>query len=281
MIRDPKQFRERYKRWKQGIQVYESGRPIQVDDVVPQYENGKESYWDMYNKALTMTLDPREQYDYVGYLNKYGSLTPSDTNIGHYTDEFKLPQHPTFSNESIYSTSQRPGGRWFNDGLIYEHSDYTINHSDETIDYLTFADPNTRSVYKGGYLLPSILVKPKKYNPGKDDAVDNTLSIVKDVASFLPIVGTGIDIYDAINGDKDAIAPALIGVAADATGLGLLGKAAKAQKAYKAAIKLGNRLDSYKAMQKANAAIKQASAATATFIADMYSNVLQQTKSDK
>jgi hypothetical protein len=31
---------------------------------------------------------------------------------GHMGDEFKLPTHPTFSDESRYSTADKPGGRW-------------------------------------------------------------------------------------------------------------------------------------------------------------------------
>lgn len=31
---------------------------------------------------------------------------------GHYTDKGKLPWHPTFSGESIYSDEEMPGGEW-------------------------------------------------------------------------------------------------------------------------------------------------------------------------
>lgn len=36
----------------------------------------------------------------------------SRANDGHFTDKFKKPTHATFSNESIYSTPERPGGKW-------------------------------------------------------------------------------------------------------------------------------------------------------------------------
>lgn len=51
-------------------------------------------------------------YDYRGYFKKYG---PVDLAEGeHLTDEFKLPGHPTFSDESIYATGiySRLAGRW-------------------------------------------------------------------------------------------------------------------------------------------------------------------------
>lgn len=39
-------------------------------------------------------------YDYRGFFKKYG---PVDIKQGqHFTDEFKLPAHRTFSNESVY-----------------------------------------------------------------------------------------------------------------------------------------------------------------------------------
>lgn len=35
---------------------------------------------------------------------------------GHFTDQFKKPNHPTFSTESQYSTPQNPGGQWLQSG---------------------------------------------------------------------------------------------------------------------------------------------------------------------
>lgn len=35
-----------------------------------------------------------------------------DPVTGHWSDKGKRPNHPTFSEESIYSTPQTPGGRW-------------------------------------------------------------------------------------------------------------------------------------------------------------------------
>lgn len=31
---------------------------------------------------------------------------------GHFTDQFKKPNHPTFSDQSQYSSAQTPGGKW-------------------------------------------------------------------------------------------------------------------------------------------------------------------------
>lgn len=51
-------------------------------------------------------------YDYRGFFAKYG---PVDIRNGqHFTDEYKLPNHPTFSNESVYAAGQAApyAGSW-------------------------------------------------------------------------------------------------------------------------------------------------------------------------
>ncbi len=60
-------------------------------------------------------------YDYRGFFQKYG---PVDIRHGqHFTDEFKLPNHPTFSNESVYATGPAAdfAGSW-SDGDVYTPS---------------------------------------------------------------------------------------------------------------------------------------------------------------
>ena len=50
-------------------------------------------------------------YDMAGYQQKYGQpvmRTPGQ----HYSDEFKYPNHPTFSDQSKYSTPEQQGGKW-------------------------------------------------------------------------------------------------------------------------------------------------------------------------
>ena len=51
-----------------------------------------------------------EYYDYGGYRDKYGEFDMSGGK--HLTDEFKLPAHMTFSDDSIYSGPGREGGKW-------------------------------------------------------------------------------------------------------------------------------------------------------------------------
>src|SRR6266853_1522730 len=54
-------------------------------------------------------LQPQD-YDMAGYTAKYGPPDQSDGK--HLTDEFKLPNHMTFSTDSKYSTPGQPGGTW-------------------------------------------------------------------------------------------------------------------------------------------------------------------------
>ncbi len=49
-------------------------------------------------------------YDMEGYIKKYGQ--PDQSKGQHLTDEFKLPNHITFSTDSKYSTPEKPGGVW-------------------------------------------------------------------------------------------------------------------------------------------------------------------------
>lgn len=57
--------------------------------------------------------DSGDDYDLRGYWKKYGTLNPIASN-GHLTDEFKLPNHRTFSNESRYFNGQPWAVDWQN-----------------------------------------------------------------------------------------------------------------------------------------------------------------------
>ena len=49
-------------------------------------------------------------YDYAGYRNAVakGLVKPKEGEEDHYPDTFKLPNHVTFSNESMYSNEKTP-----------------------------------------------------------------------------------------------------------------------------------------------------------------------------
>lgn len=58
----------------------------------------------------------RAGYDYESYFtNNYEDAIRQLSNLQHFPDTYKLPNHPTFSNESIYSRGPMMGGSWVND----------------------------------------------------------------------------------------------------------------------------------------------------------------------
>lgn len=68
---------------------------------------------DIYTPLQNALLSVRPEdsdYDLNGYIAKYGA--PDQSNGKHLTDEFKLPNHPTFSTQSKYSTQKQRGGAW-------------------------------------------------------------------------------------------------------------------------------------------------------------------------
>ena len=107
------------------------------------------------------------------------------------------------------------------------------------------------------------------------------MSTVKNIASFLPFVGTAIDGYDVIaNGQYDKAPQFLLGLAGDTLGFGAAAKAYKAYKAYKALrtakILAPNSISTpalYKAMQASNKAVNRGIAAAATDIVSHAENV--------
>ena len=63
------------------------------------------------NQAVLPYYDPNKtDYDYEGYVGAYG--IPDQSKGQHLTDEFKLPNHITFSTGSRYSNPQMQGGKW-------------------------------------------------------------------------------------------------------------------------------------------------------------------------
>ena len=116
----------------------------------------KQKIWDAYNTQLTpgeeagyqiaksnspFTNDTGSDYDLRGYYNKYGGFG-TDAENGHLTDEFKKPNHPTFSTESNFYDGQPYAVDW-NKTPNYDSamtsspfSDYLSSLSDEDFNKL-------------------------------------------------------------------------------------------------------------------------------------------------
>ena len=72
----------------------------------PDINNKGETYDEW--KSKNAPNDNGSDYDLLGAFK--ANLQPVAN--GHFPDTFKKPNHPTFSNQSIYSTADQPGGEW-------------------------------------------------------------------------------------------------------------------------------------------------------------------------
>jgi len=84
--------------------------------VPPQYKSMQD--W--------INTEKKYGYDLQGYVDKYG--VPDVAGGKHLTDEFKLPHHITFSDQSIYHSKETPGGKWEEVGGVWHYtpSDFVI-----------------------------------------------------------------------------------------------------------------------------------------------------------
>lgn len=84
-------------------------------------------------------------YDLRGFYQSQGQLSENN----HASDTFKKPNHPTFSNQSMYSTPEMQGGKWSEreDGMtLFEPSPINkIMYSPEQLsNYFNKVEPNSQ-----------------------------------------------------------------------------------------------------------------------------------------
>lgn len=105
-------------------------RPISAgfDTALPQDQEQAYRQWMQQightsENGMAVTPDfTGQDYDYRGFFNKFG---PVDISQGqHFTDEFKKPNHDTFSMESKYSRPGMLGGVW--QGENFTPSSYNL-----------------------------------------------------------------------------------------------------------------------------------------------------------
>ena len=107
-------------------------------EILSKIRNHDYSYHNSVNRLVSGDARPpyptedSPDYDLESYISKYGD--PGQAGTGkHLTDEFKLPNHMTFSNESIYSNPETQGGRWQsggNDRWAFTPSDFNLTRHD-------------------------------------------------------------------------------------------------------------------------------------------------------
>lgn len=173
-------------------------------------------------------IDAQEPtYDYEGFYNEdpdYAWDMLKGDSEAHFTDRYKLPNHPTFSNESKYSTPETPGGTWEEYGGrgVFRHSPYTEKHKQETREYLENTGegyleglnaifPKRRKYWDGGVFGVSpedIPVEARAYMANGDQQAyqqylaeqqakeSHAHENLNEFMSYMPIVGTAMDIVD-------------------------------------------------------------------------------------
>ena len=101
-------------------------------------EKAFRDWYDRYSRSQNLDPNPDAKEYYYDYRTYWKNRTEQQKNdewkLGnHLPDTYKMPGHPTFSTESIYSTRKTPGGTWKKVGLgpVYDEqfvdSKYTKN----------------------------------------------------------------------------------------------------------------------------------------------------------
>lgn len=108
---------EGFKRFKEGYDKYIKPPKKQIGGEVkainPNLAKNDLVFKDWYTKNTLegqsgIPYSEKLGYDYYSFFVNKGSGNIDD----HFPDTFKRKTHPTFSNESIYSTPENPGGSW-------------------------------------------------------------------------------------------------------------------------------------------------------------------------
>ena len=105
------------------IKIYVANGILDLNSIKDHYNNngGKLTFkqWkaQMQSKYPDIEMDNNKAgYDYETYFNNhYDDAIKQLSNLQHFPDTYKLPNHPTFSNESIYSRGPVIGGTWNSD----------------------------------------------------------------------------------------------------------------------------------------------------------------------
>ena len=99
---------------------------------IPAYRDMLLGNWDRMAE-VTGSLGPN--YD-------YSLLDARDIGSGHYGDAGKLPWHPTFSDQSIYSTPEFTGGIWNNNSFTPSLDQLRAGYAVGLMDYFNAVEPN-------------------------------------------------------------------------------------------------------------------------------------------
>jgi len=140
---------------------------------IPMAKNGgknKDTEYLKWKSKLPKNLQYEGDYDLRGFYNENPNFNVNDPNQ-HLTDKFKLPNHPTFSNESKYFNMIQP--QILNQAGHWQETDSSFNY----IPYNTMYKDTIIEKFKNGGSI-------KKYPNGGD--LKNAYSITADALSLFP-----------------------------------------------------------------------------------------------
>jgi len=111
--------------------------------------------YDKWRNSLPKNLQSTEDYDLQGYYKKYGDKAIGAN--GHLTDEFKKPNHPTFSNESIYynDKTRNKAGFWTDNDVYIPFDDERPSYDEKNnrmIKFTSFEKASGKKMTNGGSL---------------------------------------------------------------------------------------------------------------------------------
>lgn len=151
----PDWFVQKVKGW-QGSAIPVTGSPTAGaapgTHLSPEDEAAYQKWAQEKSAARGFNVDSPD-YDMRGYWKEHGQgATPQGDE--HYPDTYKLPNHPTFSVESKYSTPENPGGQWVQTGdgktMFIAGPANVANGIEKTRAYLQNNDPDVQLVVPQG-----------------------------------------------------------------------------------------------------------------------------------
>lgn len=149
---------------------------------------------DKYNQKFGP--EDSKDYDMRGWLQANPNADPNASGV-HYPDTFKKPNHPTFSDQSMYHSPDTQGGKWTTDDQgkdVFTPGPQNLkNGISVTQDYLKQNDPNVTLNYKdpGFFGRLSMVNAVKGMGAGATDAVTNFPQHIKEgIDSVIKMVKT-------------------------------------------------------------------------------------------
>lgn len=114
---------------------------------IAEQDEPKYQEWLRTQKAKGQSTDDKD-YDMRGFWLSGKAQAEN----GHFTDEFKKPSHPTFSNESKYSNGEITGGQWTPPddggakGWSFKPSSYNLQQRtpEQLQKYMNESDPDVK-----------------------------------------------------------------------------------------------------------------------------------------